>query len=80
MQEVAWAGNKLNKLEAKGRTYTPVPMMHHINTAIERTATVTGLPRDQIVKMMVRGQIPVYGIGGMGMMLGAGTPDEERYQ
>lgn len=62
MQEVAWAGKKLQKTP----NYTPVPMMHHINTAIERTATVTGLPHDEVVRRMIKGEIPVYSVGGAG--------------
>jgi hypothetical protein len=54
-QGVIWAGLK----DAKG-----MPMMEHINQAIERTAWVTGLSREEALKqIMNRG--PVYGLGGV---------------
>lgn len=59
-QEVAWAGAK----GTQGK-----PMIQHVNEAIERTSRVTGLPQDQVVRGMVRRQIPLYGAAGAGGLL-----------
>jgi hypothetical protein len=55
-QDVAWAG-------AKG--VGGKPMIQHVNEAIERTARVTGMAPDEVVrKSLVRGEAPLYSIGG----------------
>jgi len=62
LQEVAWAGTKKAAEKPNVKTpYIPVPMIQNINTAIERTATVTGLRPDEVVRRMIRGDIPIYG-------------------
>jgi hypothetical protein len=80
-QEVSWAGAK-DALTKGG--YRAKPMISEVNEAIERTHRMTGMPHDEIVKRgLVRSEIPLYGIGGLGAALGgaaiAGKPDQEEY-
>lgn len=58
---VAWGGKKFM---ATGGKYAGKPMIQHVNEAIERTSRLTGLAPDDVVKGYVRGQIPLYGLGG----------------
>jgi len=58
-QEVAWHGGsgKIGK-----------PMIQFVNEAIERTSSVTGMKPQDVVKGMVRGSIPIFGVGAAGMV------------
>lgn len=74
-QEVMWAGGKAAKNEAAGRAGAQInagtPMIQTVNEAIERTHRLTGMPKDEIVRRgLVRGEIPLYGLGAA---LGAGV-------
>lgn len=61
-QEVGWAGFK----RAKEPDYQGKPMVAHVNDSIERTARLTGMSPDEIVRRgLVRGEIPMYAIGGL---------------
>lgn len=61
-QEVAWAGRKAGE----SGNYKAQPMIATVNEAIERTHRITGMPREEIVRRgLVRGEIPLYGLGGM---------------
>lgn len=70
-QDVAWAGLKSLKEEAaakgKGKAYkreAAIPMIEHVNQAIERTSKLTGLPPEEVVKRgLIRSEIPLYGVG-----------------
>jgi hypothetical protein len=64
-QDVAWAGLKAGKEEAKGKTLDyEGPMINHINRSIETTHRLTGMPRDEIVRRgVIRKEIPMYGLG-----------------
>lgn len=72
-QEVGWAGAKDAK--TKGG-YKADPMISTVNEAIERTSRVTGLPQDEVVRRMVRANIPLYG-SGAGIAAVSGTEDRE---
>lgn len=52
-QEVTWHGgsNKIGK-----------PMIEFVNEAIERTSAVTGMKPAEVVKGMVKGSIPIFGV------------------
>ena len=79
-QDVTWAGLKALKEEARtGKPFTyEGPMMAHINSAIERTHILTGVPREEIVrKSLVRKQMPLYGILA-GIFTGAIAARENR--
>jgi Large polyvalent protein associated domain 23 len=53
------------------------PMIQTVNEAIERTHRLTGMSRAEIVKRaLVRGEIPLYGVGGMAALGALG--EEER--
>lgn len=69
-QDVAWAGFK----NLKDPRYTSgKPMIEVVNEAIERTHRLTGMPKDEIVRRgLVRGEIPLYGMGGLGLVAGSG--------
>jgi len=54
-QEVGWAGAKLSDGE---------PFISHLNKSIYRTSRLTGLPMDEVDRLMQLGKIPMYGIGG----------------
>ncbi len=59
-QEVAWAGIKDIKNEAKGG-YQAVPMIDIVNQAIERTSRITGLPPEEVVRRgLIRSEMPLY--------------------
>jgi len=73
-QEVAWAGGKQMKNEAKkGMAHSAeagVPMIQTVNEAIERTHRLTGMPREEIVRRgLIRAEIPLY--SSAGALLGA---------
>jgi len=58
-QEVVWHG---------GTGKEGKPMIQFVNEAIERTSAVTGLPPKDVVRMMVRGSIPIFGAGAAAPM------------
>jgi hypothetical protein len=64
-QDIAWAGAK---------DYPGKPMMQEINEMIERTHSITGEPKEEILKGFIRGNKPMYGIGAVG---GLGALGEE---
>lgn len=76
-QDVAWAGFKKLKTEAKGKKFDYAgPMIEHINAAIERTHRLTGMAKDEIVRRgLIRGEIPLY--GGAGLAAGAALKAQE---
>jgi hypothetical protein len=44
-------------------------MISHYNEAIERTSRLTGLPPEEVVKRgLVRAEMPIYGLGGAGLL------------
>lgn len=53
-QEVTWHG---------GSGKVGKPMIQFVNEAIERTSAVTGMKPADVVKGMVRGSIPIFGLG-----------------
>jgi len=58
-QDVMWAGLK----GTAGK-----PMIQHVNEAIERTARITGLsPEEVLRKNLIRKMGPMYGIGAVGL-------------
>jgi len=63
-QDVAWAGAK--KLR-DGKNYSGSrPMIEEVNQAIERTARVTGMSPEEVLKQgIIRSKIPIYGAGGV---------------
>jgi hypothetical protein len=56
-QDIAWAGAK---------DYPGKPMMQEINEMIERTHSITGEPKEEILKGFIRGNKPMYGVGAVG--------------
>lgn len=58
-QEVAWAG-------AKG--YEGQPMMEEINQMIYRTSRLTGETPEEVLRGFIRGNKPMYGITGLGVV------------
>lgn len=77
-QDVAWGGKK--SMDTGGK-YVGKPMIQHVNEAIERTSRLTGLsPRDVVRRGIVRGDIPVYGLGalsaGAGLLSLSGGEDD----
>ena len=69
-QGIVWAGAKdakeAAKAAAKGKTggFKAQPMIEIVNEAIERTHRITGMAKDEIVRRgLVRGEIPIYGLG-----------------
>lgn len=73
-QEVAWAG-----LKSKGKGgYQGMPMIQHINEAIERTSRLTGVPPEDVVRRgLVRGEMPIYGIAAPAGALAVGAMGED---
>jgi hypothetical protein len=80
-QDVGWAGQKAMLEAAKplgGKFQGPSgihnfkyegPMISHINDVIERTHRLTGMAKDEIVRRgLVRGEIPLYTVGGAAAM------------
>jgi hypothetical protein len=61
-QDVAWLGAKRMKGDADAVSR---PMMQHVNEMLERTSRVTGLPVADVLKGLIRGNMPMYGIGGI---------------
>jgi hypothetical protein len=57
-------------------------MISHVNDTIERTHRLTGMPKAEIVRRgLVRGEIPLYGLGGamtMGALASQDYQPEER--
>lgn len=70
LQEVGWAGIKKGKADIP-ENYTPVPMMHHINTSLWRGHRVTGLPQEDVLRGMLRGDMPVYSYAPAGQSINA---------
>lgn len=68
LQDVAWAGFK----GVKGK-----PMISHVNDAIERTSRITKLPPQEVLKRVIRRQMPLYQMGGTAAGLGLLVPSEE---
>lgn len=73
-QEVTWAGLKS---QGKGG-YQGVPMIQHVNEAIERTSRLTGVPPEEVVRRgLVRGEMPIYGIAAPAGALAIGAMGED---
>jgi hypothetical protein len=73
-QDVAWAGGKT----AKDPKFQPRPMIQVVNEAVERTSRMTGLPPEEVVRRgLVRSEIPLYGVGGLGLLGLTAGGDEE---
>lgn len=70
MQEVIWHG---------GKEKTGKPMIQFVNEAIERTSSVTGMAPKDVVKGMVRGSIPIFGLGGAAALTPTDTRDILNY-
>lgn len=72
-QDVAWLGAKRGKEIAKGGVAKSqgMPMMEHINQMIHRTSQVTGVPQEEVLRGFIRGNMPMYSMGGAA--IGAGT-------
>lgn len=68
LQDVAWAG-------FKGKPGKP--MIEHYNDAIERTARITGLPREEVLRRFIRREMPMYGAGGTAVGLGLLMPNQD---
>ena len=73
-QEVTWAG-----LKSKGKGgYQGMPMIQHVNEAIERTSRLTGLPPEEVVRRgLVRAEMPIYGMAAPAGALAVGAMDED---
>ena len=75
-QAIAWAGVK----GTKGK-----PMMEHINEMLHRTSKVTGKSQEEVLRGYIRGNMPMYGMGGAaigaGLLSGGegGSRDREGY-
>ena len=69
LQDVAGAGYK----GVGGK-----PMMQHINEMIERPVRVTGKSPEDVLKGFIRGDMPMYGLGGAAV-LGALEDEEDDY-
>lgn len=70
VQEVIWHG---------GTGKVGKPMIQFVNEAIERTSKVTGLDPKEVVKRMVKGSIPIFGIGGAAAVNTGDTRDILNY-
>ena len=71
-QDVAWAGAKGAK--TKGG-FAGKPMIAHVNDAVERTARLTGLSPQEVVRRgLVRAEMPLYA-GGRGGRVAAWIAD-----
>jgi hypothetical protein len=55
-QGVMWAGIKGSE---------GMPMIRHVNEAIERTARLTGQTPDEVVRRWIREDAPLFGVGGL---------------
>lgn len=74
LQGVAWVGAK----KLKDKSYKRgKPMIEIVNEAIERTSQVTGLPPEEVMRGMVRGEIPIYSSGMPLPSMVAPEPEEE---
>ncbi|HXI67401.1 MAG TPA: hypothetical protein VNH41_05645 [Steroidobacteraceae bacterium] len=61
-QDVAWGGKKW--MDTNGK-YQGMPMIQHVNEAIERTSKLTGLsPREVVRQNLIRKKGPIFGLGG----------------
>jgi len=58
-QEVVWHG---------GTGKEGKPMIQFVNEAIERTSAITGLTPKEVIRGMVKGSIPVFGVGAAAPM------------
>lgn len=58
-QDVAWAGAK---------NYQGKPMMQEINEMIYRTSRVTGQSPEEVLRGFIRGNKPMYGVTGLGVL------------
>lgn len=67
-QDVAWAG---------GDPDQGMPMIQHVNEAIERTSRLTGLTPRQVVRQnLIRKMGPIFGLGGAGLLTLGGDDNE----
>ena len=65
-QDVAWGGKKFADTEGE---YRGMPMIQHANEAIERTSRFTGLsPMEAKWQALISGNVPLYGVGGLGLL------------
>jgi hypothetical protein len=48
-----------------GKSHRIKPMIVYFNEMIERTHRMTGMARDQVLRGFIRGEIPIFGIGGI---------------
>jgi hypothetical protein len=73
MQEVAWAGIKKNKMEAKGQVYPgSKPMIQEVNESIERTAREFGMtPEEVVIEGIINSRMPMYAKTGAGAKIGS---------
>jgi hypothetical protein len=78
-QAITWSGLK-NMSTPK---YTSgKPMIEHVNDSIERTARLTGLSREEVLKQgIIRSKIPLYALGsGMAMPVISDLARQDNYQ
>jgi hypothetical protein len=52
-------------LYAGARDHLVKPMIQYINEMLERTHRVTGVPRDRVLRGLIRSNMPMFGIGGI---------------
>jgi hypothetical protein len=75
-------GGKFQGPKGFGNVKYEGPMISHVNDTIERTHRLTGMPKAEIVRRgLVRGEIPLYGLGGamtMGALASQDYQPEER--
>jgi hypothetical protein len=73
-QEVTWAG-----LKSKGKGgYQGMPMIQHVNEAIERTSRLTGVPPEEVVRRgLVRAEMPIYGMAAPAGALAVGAMGDD---
>jgi hypothetical protein len=67
-QDVAWLGKKVMDEMKKGKAIEDIapgqPMIDVVNESIERTSRLTGLEPAEVVRRMIRREIPMYGVAG----------------
>jgi hypothetical protein len=81
-QDVGWGGLKAIKDAAKTggdpRDFVNgMPMIEHVNEAIERTSRITGRPQDEALEWMIRSKGPVYGGAGAAVLPGLLDANED---
>jgi hypothetical protein len=70
LQDVAWAGFK----GSEGK-----PMIRWVNEMIERTSRVTGKSPAEVLRGLIRGDMPMYGLGA-GTVAGGGMLADQEQQ